>query len=146
MSQMLIDNGAVEFEPPGNGQITDLEGLTYIISTSADFPAYDEAIDKFIKVVKPAWVTQSIEKRKQADFLTFSPDARLIMSEVVVACAGIPEGDAEAIAGGVHAMGGRYSEKLTRLVTHLVALDEASPEVQMVRLKNLTCHVLLPHW
>jgi len=44
------------------------------------------------------------------------------MSDVTICCADIPEGDKEAIIGGVIAMGGQHSSALSKMVTHLVAL------------------------
>lgn len=78
---------------------------------------------------------------------SYSPDPCLFMSDVIVTCAeDIPEGDKEAIIGGVVAMGAQYSGAVTKLVTHLIALGLDDPKCDLVRAKNLRCKIVLPHW
>jgi hypothetical protein len=76
----------------------------------------------------------------------FSPDHNLILNDVVIACADIPDGDKEAIAGGVLAMGGIYSGQLSKLVTHLIALSDQDERCILARDKRLKCKILIPHW
>jgi hypothetical protein len=68
------------------------------------------------------------------------------MNEVVVSCADIPEGDKEAIIGGVLAMGGLYNSKLASTVTHVVALTMNSDKCQCIKQRNLNMKIVLPHW
>lgn len=68
------------------------------------------------------------------------------MSDVVVCCADIPEGDADAIAGGILAMGGNYTTKITTLVTHIVALSLENDMCEIAKQRNLNCRFVLPHW
>lgn len=68
------------------------------------------------------------------------------MTDVVVTCADIPEGDEEAIAGGLLAFGGLFSETLTRQVTHIVALNMYNDKCSIAKAKSLRCKVVLPHW
>lgn len=68
------------------------------------------------------------------------------MSDVVVCCADIPEGDADAIAGGILAMGGNYTTKVTTLVTHIVALSLENDMCEIAKQRNLNCRFVLPHW
>lgn len=75
-----------------------------------------------------------------------SPDPVLFFSDVVITCADLPSGDKDAITAGVMAMGGMYSNPMTKLVTHVVSLSEQHEKVQIVRNKNLDCKVVLPHW
>lgn len=77
---------------------------------------------------------------------TFSPDPALFMSEVVICCGNIPEGDKEAIEGAVIAMGGQYTSALSKLVTHLIVLDVDDPRAQLAMSKKLNTAILLPHW
>lgn len=70
----------------------------------------------------------------------------MFMSDVVIACGNIPEGDQEAIAGGVIAMGGTYSQAMSKIVTHLIVLSDDDPRSKTVKEKNLKCKVLIPHW
>lgn len=129
----------IELEEP-------LRGLTHIVSTTSDFPLYEAALDKYIHVVKPSWVKHSLDKGKQSNPKQFSPDRNLIMSDVVISCADIPDGDREAIAGGCLALGGLYGENLSKLTTHLVALTVDNPRCQVAVKKNLRCKIVLPHW
>lgn len=129
-----------------DGRIDTLKGLTHIFSATADFPEYDDALASFIHVARPTWVVQCLEKGKQINPRQFSPDPNLIFSDIVVTCAGLPEGDVEAIAGGVLAMGGLYSGPLTKVATHLLALSIDDDRCQLAIKKNLKCKILLPHW
>jgi hypothetical protein len=123
-----------------------LEGITHIISTTFDFPEYDAACDALIPVVKPTWVYASLARDKLANPRQYSPDPRLFLSDVVVCCADLPEGDADAIAGGVLAMGGLYTSKITNQVNHIVALTMDSEKCAIVGSKKLAIKIVLPHW
>lgn len=136
--EVLIDNY------PDEG--LDLEHVTHIISNTYDFRDYHDAVDRFIQVVKPPWVDVSIATSKLAHPRRFSPDPNLIMSDVVATCADLPEGDKDAIAGGILAMGGNHSARLTTQVTHVVALSMDSEKAEQVVKNNLNIHIVLPHW
>jgi hypothetical protein len=97
-------------------------------------------------IVTPLWVEQSIAKGKIANPRQFSPDPRLFFSGLVVAVVGLPDGDKDAIIGGLVAMGGLYSPQVSKLTTHIVALHENNQQCQIVRSKNLNCKIVLPHW
>lgn len=101
----------------------DLEQVTHIIAEDIDFPGYVEAENAMIPIVTPKWVQASLDKGKLAQIRPYTPDPRLFFSGVVVTTVDLPEGDKEAIYGGVLALGGQYSSSITRLVTHVVALS-----------------------
>jgi hypothetical protein len=65
---------------------------------------------------------------------------------VVVTCGDIPEGDKDAIIGGVVAKGGLYSPRMTGMVTHLVDLTVGSDKARLVQAKKLRVKIVLPHW
>jgi len=96
--------------------------------------------------VKPSWVYQSVLKSRQAQIRQHSPDPVLFFRDIVLTCADLPEGDQDAIIAGTLAMGGMYSEQMTKLVTHVVSLTEEHDKVRVVRQKRLSCKVVLPHW
>lgn len=124
----------------------ELRGITHIISTTFDFPEYDAACDALIPVIKPTWVDASLMRDKLANPRQYNPDPRLFLSDVVVCCADLPNGDADAIAGGVLAMGGLYTSKVTSQVTHIVALTMESEKCTIVLSKKLPIKIVLPHW
>ena len=97
-------------------------------------------------VVRPAWIDASLAKDKLANPRAYSPDPRLFLSEVVVCCADLPEGDTDAIIGGVLAMGGLFANKITSQVTHLVALSMDSAQCVLVQNRKLNIKIVLPHW
>lgn len=129
-----------------DGENLPLEDLTNIICGSCDFPSYDAAADALIPVTKPQWVDASIAKSKPANVRQYSPDPRLFLSDVVVYCADLPEGDKDAIIGGVLAMGGMHSARLLATVTHVVALTMDSDLCRIITSKNLNVKIVLPHW
>ncbi|KAF9895426.1 hypothetical protein FE257_000332 [Aspergillus nanangensis] len=123
-----------------------LHEFTHLISTTIDFPTFEAAKNALIPVVKPHWMHQSLSKRKLANPRQYSPDPRLFLNDVVVTCGDIPEGDKDAILGGVLAKGGLYSAKMGQAVTHLVDLTTASDKAQMAINKGLKIKIVLPHW
>lgn len=116
------------------------------MAVTTDFPDYYKALDLMIHVVKPTWVEDGARSGKTKNPRQWSPDPALFMSDVVVCCAGIPEGDQEAIQGGVLAMGGQYNPVLSKLVTHLIALDMEDPRCKLAVDKRLNLRIVLPHW
>ncbi|KAJ5732689.1 hypothetical protein N7493_004170 [Penicillium malachiteum] len=119
---------------------------THIVSGTINFETYDLACKALIPVVKPSWVHTSLQKRKIANPRQHSPDPRLFLNDVVVTCGDIPEGDKDAIIGGVLAKGGLYSSRMSAMVTHLVDLTVESDKARLVRAKNLRAKIILPHW
>lgn len=119
---------------------------THIVSNTINFLAYDLACKTFIPVVKPSWVHVSLAKRKIANPRQHSPDPRLFLNDVVVTCGDIPEGDKDAIIGGVLAKGGLYSSRMTGTVTHLVDLTADSDKARLVQMKKMRVKIVLPHW
>ncbi|KAH4016316.1 hypothetical protein HBH82_201290 [Parastagonospora nodorum] len=131
---------------PSVGRIDRLEEITYIVSETSDFPDYYRALDLMIHVVKPTWVAASLKTGKMKNPRTYSPDPALFMNDVVICCGDIPTGDKEAIEGGVLAMGGQIAPALSKLVTHLIALDLSEERCQLAISKRLQCLIVLPHW
>ena len=123
-----------------------LEGVTHIISATSDFPDYDAAAEIMIPTVKPLWISHSLAKSKIANPRQYCPDPRLFMTDVVACCADLPDGDADAIAGGILAMGGLFTSRLTSQVTHIVALSMDSEQVETAVKRKLQIKVVLPHW
>ncbi|KAJ3520922.1 hypothetical protein NM208_g13521 [Fusarium decemcellulare] len=145
LSSVLEDNGATICEPRRDGSIP-IEKVTHIISNTIDFPQFTECQAVMIPVVTTQWITSSIHRRKQAQIRPFSPDPRMIFSEVVVTCADLPETDKESIAGATMALGGQESKDATRMTTHICALSMDHPKVQVALQKGWKGKVVLPHW
>ena len=141
-----MENGAVEHSPPSDHGKVHVNGLTHIISPTIDFEGYEAADSRMTAVVKPSWVETSILKNRLANPKSHSPDPRLFFSGLVVCTADLPEGDKDAIIGGVLAMGGLYSGAISKLVTHIVALDMEPQACKVAVSKNLKCKIVLPHW
>jgi hypothetical protein len=68
------------------------------------------------------------------------------MSDVVICCADLLEGDKDAIVGGVFARGGLHSAKVSSMVTHIVALTMESEICRSVAIRKLNMKIVLPHW
>ncbi|MCJ1475932.1 hypothetical protein MMC13_004596 [Lambiella insularis] len=146
LSKVLEENGAVEHAPPGNNAKGTFDGLTHIISSTIDFEGYEKAEDTLIPVVTPSWVEASMLKKRLANPRSHSADPRLYFAGLIVCTAELPEGDKDAIIGGVLAMGGLYSSAVTKVVTHIVALTMEPQACQIAVAKNLNCKIVLPHW
>lgn len=120
--------------------------FSHILSSTIDFPGHDAACDALIPVVKPQWVQASLSKYKLANPRQYNPDPKLFMNDVVVCCIDIPEGDKDAIIGGVLAMGGLYTSRITSSTTHLVTLTMESDKCIGARNRGLNIKMVLPHW
>lgn len=99
-----------------------------------------------IPVVRSKWISASLAKGKQAQIRPYTPDPRMIFSDVMLSCADIPINDKEAIIGATMAMGGMYSDHVTKLTTHICALSMDHPKVQVAVEKSHRCKIVLPHW
>lgn len=119
---------------------------THVVADTIDFKEYDKAMAMMVPVVRPSWINASLHKNRQAQIRPYSPDPRLIFSNVVLTSDDIPVTDKEAIAGAVVALGGAESKEVGRLTTHICALSTDGPKVQMAMAKNMKCKVVLPHW
>ncbi|PLB46740.1 BRCT domain protein [Aspergillus steynii IBT 23096] len=145
-ASLLEENGgeSIIYEPPAT--FPPLEEFTHLVSSTIDFPDFDAANDALIPVVKPQWLHACLSKRKLANPRQYSPDPRLFLNDVVVTCGDIPEGDKDAIVGGVLAKGGLYSPRMTHMVTHLVDLTADSDKARIAIGKKLNAKIVLPHW
>ncbi|KAJ5544913.1 hypothetical protein N7461_007217 [Penicillium sp. DV-2018c] len=146
LATTLEQNGAEPSIVQPGAEVPDVAKFSHLISTTIDFEAYDTASDALIPVVKPQWVNISLMKRKLANPRQYSPDPRLFMNDVVVTCGDIPEGDKDAIIGGVVAKGGLYAPRVSQTVTHLVDLTADSDKARIVKAKRLNVKIVLPHW
>ncbi|KAL2170215.1 hypothetical protein VTG60DRAFT_5083 [Thermothelomyces hinnuleus] len=145
LSQVVKDHGAEVLEPGRKGEIR-VPQATHIISNTIDFDQYAEAQALMIPVVKSDWIKATIARNKLAQVRPFSPDPRMIFSNVVLTCADIPPTDKEAIAGAIMALGGMESKDLSRQTTHLCALSLDHPKCIEAKKKNPKCRIVLPHW
>jgi hypothetical protein len=143
---IIAAGGTLQPFDAAHGRIEKLEDVTHIISTTSDFPDYRRALDLFKHVIKPSWVSASLQLGKVKNPRPYSPDPALYMADVMICCGNIPEGDKVAIEGGVLAAGGQYIGALSKQVTHLIALDLEDPRCQLAISKRLRIHIVLPHW
>ncbi|RPB14927.1 BRCT domain-containing protein [Morchella conica CCBAS932] len=145
-TKLLTTSGATPATPLDSHIRIDLASVTHIVSTTVDFPGYTEAERFMIPVVTPAWVTASLDKGRMVHVRPYNPDPRFFFSGVMATVAELPEGDKEAICGGVVAMGGQYTGHLTRFTTHVVALNMDNDKCRQALRKNLNVKIVLPHW
>ncbi|KAH0536184.1 hypothetical protein FGG08_006923 [Glutinoglossum americanum] len=146
LATLLVENGAEYIPLPSDSSAVPIEEITHIISSTTDFPAYPGACDAFVSVVKPEWVDVSASRKRLLPVRPYNPDPRLFFSGVVITCADIPEGDKDAIVGGVLSMGGLYTNGVTKLVTHIVALTEENDKCRQAASRGIRAKVVLPHW
>ncbi|KAH0565393.1 hypothetical protein GP486_001210 [Trichoglossum hirsutum] len=146
LTTLLVDNGATHLPLSSDSSTEPVEETTHIISSTTDFPVYQGACDTFVPVVKPEWVDASVSRKRILPVRPYSPDPRLFFSGVVVTCADIPEGDKDAIVGGVLAMGGQHTGTVTKTTTHIVALTEENDKCRRALSKGVKVKIVLPHW
>ena len=132
-------------EPRRDGSIP-IEKVTHIISNTIDFPQFTESQAVMIPVVTTQWITSSVHRRKQANVRPFSPDPRMIFSEVVVTCGDLPVMDKESILGATMALGGQEAKDANRLTTHICTLSMDHPKIKASQEKGWKGKIVLPHW
>jgi hypothetical protein len=146
ISRVLVRCGGIIHTQAAKTATTNLDGLTHIITETIDFEGYNSADDRMIAVVNQSWITTSVTKKRLANPKSHSPDPRMFFSGLVICAAELSEGDIDAIIGGVLAMGGLYSSSISKLVTHVVALDTQPIACQTVAAKGFTCKIVRPEW
>lgn len=144
-SELRLHDGEVIIDGYPENKL-DLNGITHVIATTYDFPDYNACCDALLPVVKPSWVLHSLARNKLGNPRQYSPDPRYFMSDVVACVSDLPEGDSDAIAGGILAMGGLFSTKLTSQITHIIALTMDSEACMSAQKRHLDVKIVLPHW
>ncbi|KAH9907397.1 BRCT domain-containing protein [Xylariomycetidae sp. FL2044] len=146
ISSSIIRNGGSVVLPKRDGSLP-LAEVTHVIANTIDFPQFAEANAMMVPVVKSLWITASLAKGKQMSIRPYTPDPRMIFSEVVLSCADIPPSDKDAIIGATMAMGGVYTDSITKATTHVCALSMDHEKCQAA-LKDhpKRCKIVLPHW
>ncbi|KAI5800123.1 BRCT domain-containing protein [Geopyxis carbonaria] len=150
IAALLTEGGAKESKPRSSTATSlitiDLEEVTHIVAADSDFPGYTEAENLMVPVVKPGWVRHSVKTKRIAHVRPWTPDPRFFFSGVMATVADLPVGDKEAICGGILAMGGQFSNHLTKFTTHLVTLNMDNDKCRQAVGKKLNVKVVLPHW
>ncbi|KAI2472809.1 BRCT domain-containing protein [Annulohypoxylon bovei var. microspora] len=146
LTQTIVRYGGKVDTAPRRQSLLKIKNLTHIIANSIDFQEYTVTTAMMIPVVKSKWISASLAKGRQAQIRPFTPDPRMIFSDVVLSCADIPSTDKEAIIGATMAMGGMDSENVTKLTTHICALSMDHQKCQLATNKKLKCKIVLPHW
>lgn len=146
--QYLLDGGAKQID-----SLDELQRQTavHIITSDYNSPisltAREHAWQSRTIICSPLWVKSSIARGRIQDVRAFSPDPRQFFTGVQVVCSDLPEGDQEAIYGGVLALGGRYTEDFVKGTTHIVALSMKSDMVQEALARpESNVEIVLPHW
>jgi hypothetical protein len=142
---VVKQHGAEVLEPDRDGKIR-IPQVTHIVSNTIDFEQFADSQAMLIPVVRSDWIKATVARNKLAQVRPYSPDPRLIFSDVVLTCADIPNTDKEAITGAILALGGMQSKELTRLTTHICALSLDHPKCIEAKNKKLKCKIVLPHW
>ena len=145
MSKAVQKHGAEVLEPTKDGKIP-LEHATHIVANTIDFEQYHDALQYMIPVVNTNWIKITLARNKVAQVRPYSPDPRMIFSNVIITCADIPESDKETIIGATMALGGMESKDLTRQTTHICALSMDHEKCKEAVKKNPKCKIVLPHW
>ncbi|KAI1777052.1 BRCT-containing protein [Hypoxylon cercidicola] len=144
---IVEERGGVVKEPTRTEPVDLAEDkITHIIANTIEFEDYTKATSMMIAVVKSSWIQASLMKGRQAQIRPFTPDPRMIFSDVVLSCADIPSTDKDTIIGATMAMGGMDSELVTKLTTHICALSLDHPKCELARKRHIKCKIVLPHW
>ena len=132
-------------DPDRKGKIR-MSQVTHVVSNTIDFEQFSEAQAMMIPVVRPDWIKTTVARGKLAQVRPYSPDPRMIFSDIILSCADIPPTDKEAICGAIMALGGMESKDLTKQTTHICALTMDHPKCKEALAKKLKAKIVLPHW
>ncbi|KAJ3205765.1 hypothetical protein HDU82_004968 [Entophlyctis luteolus] len=107
--------------------VDSVHEATVIIAAHCAFHGYEDAIERDVAVVTPAWLRAACDRAQDSDLPSpenFSPDpAKFFSGWVIAAGSDISEHDTIALFGYVLAFGGQFRRALTADTTHLVTLD-----------------------
>ncbi|KAL5611719.1 hypothetical protein BROUX41_000706 [Berkeleyomyces rouxiae] len=145
LSEIVTKNGGSVCAPLKDIDLRTFEA-THIISTTIDFPQYVDAQAFMISVVSHHWIQQALTRGKLPQPRPYSPDPRLIFSNVVVTCCGLSEQDTDAIVGATMALGGTENRAITRLTTHICAPYLTEELSAQARAKGFRGVFVIPHW
>ncbi len=103
---------------------SDWSGITHVIASSIDFPEFAEVDRLGLLLVKPSWVVNCLEQDRLVASALHSPcPTKNFFNGIKATCSELPSSDRAAIAGGIVAFGGQYSDALLRTTTHIVTLN-----------------------
>ncbi|KAK9473948.1 uncharacterized protein V1510DRAFT_391265 [Dipodascopsis tothii] len=142
---LLLKGGACEYTFGSASHELDLTKITHIIANSVDFPAYQSAEDSMVSVVRPQWVWKSSKLAKIAPLRPFSPNERHVLAEINITVEGLAQGDKAAVQCAVRALGGQWSDNLTKFTTHLVVQGQDSDKYRQAQRRS-TIKIVLPQW
>jgi hypothetical protein len=130
-------HGATRVELDITNRLHDIYKIAYLLASNV--PDDVDAINSFVNVVKPSWVTDSLRDKRALNPRYYNPDPALFMSKVTVFCSEIG-GQVEAIHAAVLALGGDTAPVINRTVTHIVTLEPLDTG------KTPTAKTILPDW
>ncbi|KKF92648.1 Carboxy-cis cis-muconate cyclase [Ceratocystis platani] len=145
LSEIVSKNGGSVCAPLDDNDLRTFEA-THIISTTIDFPQYVDAQAFMIPVVSHHWIQQALTRGKLPQLRPYSPDPRLIFSNVVVTCSGLSETDTDTIVGATMALGGTENRTVTRLTTHICAPYLTEELSAQAKAKGFRGVFVIPHW
>ncbi|KAK2464910.1 hypothetical protein APHAL10511_002986 [Amanita phalloides] len=139
LKYVLVQNGAKNAR--------SIHVATHIITNTNKFEGCQD-VGGQVAVVTDMWVERSVILEKMQSPSHYSTDPAMIFSGVVACATELPETDVEVLSAGITALGGQWRIALTRDVTHLFCMSDASPKYETaMRFKEQTqTHVILPHW
>lgn len=124
----------------------DNSNVSIILSDHIDFLEYPEATVRNIPVIKREWVEQCVKLRTLVSSKPFSPDPMVLFAGVHVVCDNtLNIEDQKSIYGGVQAMGGLWSLKVTDLTTHVITTSTDTEMCENAK-KFPRVEFVLPHW
>lgn len=142
IEQQLETHGATRATLPD-----DWSRITHVITTDLNQKVAQLAQKKGIAVVNANWVEVSIRRKHLQNIKYFSVDPRYFFTGLVITCVELPYGDQNAIYEGVLALGGQYSEILSKNITHIITfhLDNETCK-QVTKRPELGIKIVSPDW
>ncbi|KAI9889165.1 MAG: hypothetical protein M1814_005756 [Vezdaea aestivalis] len=123
--------------------------VTHIVSATAAFPAYHDAVENLISVVTPEWVVGSFNSNSSIQTRSYSPDPRLFFSGLTVFIPYPPSQAYPAISDSISAAGGTIATAMSSRVTHIVLMnldDDVLTDHGKWLNKSNPVEIVVPQW
>lgn len=118
---------------------------THIVSSTTDFPEYNQAKDIGIPVVKPEWVTMSVKCDATLPPSAFSPEKDKLFSGVVACPSQIPTEDRDALWAMITFYGGCCQATFDPSCTHLLVPKPEGDKYECA-LQHPEVKIVIPDW
>ncbi|XP_028393848.1 PAX-interacting protein 1-like [Dendronephthya gigantea] len=118
---------------------------THVISSTVDFPEYEQAKEIGIPIVKPEWVIYSVKCEAMMPTNAFSVGKKLF-TDVVACPSQVPPADRDALWSMITFYGGRCQTTFDPSCTHLLVPKPEGEKYEVALQHKEKVKIVVPEW